>query len=110
MIHNFNVQEPYKTFLLNWQKTIEWRLNKGKFKKFLVWDILKLENWEKFKILRKTEYKTFFEMMKVEWIKKVLPDFEDIKEWVEKVYYKFYSPKKEKEFWVLAIEVELIKN
>ena len=48
-------------------------------------------------------------MMKIEWIKNVLPDFKDIQDWVEKVYYKFYSPEKEKEFWILAIEVELTK-
>ena len=60
--------------------------------------------------MRKTEYKTFFEMMKNEGIEKVLPDFKNIKEWVEKVYYKFYSPKKEKEFWILAIEVKVIKS
>jgi len=71
---------------------------------------LELKSWEKFEILRKTEYKTFFEMMKIEWIKNVLPDFKNIREWVEKVYYKFYSAEKEKEFWVLAIEIELIKT
>ena len=109
MIYNFNVAEPYKSFLLNWQKTVEWRLNKGKFKKYLVGDILEFETGEKFEILRKTEYKTFFEMMKTEGIEKVLPDFKNIKEWVEKVYYKFYSAEKEKEFWILAIEVKLIK-
>ena len=109
MIYTFNVQEPYRSFLLNWKKTVEWRLNKWKFKKFLVWDILEFDSWEQFKILRKTEYKTFFEMMSVEWIEKVLPDFENIREWVEEVYYKFYSPEKEKEFEILAIEIELLK-
>ena len=109
MIYTFNVQEPYRSFLLDWTKTVEWRLNKGKFKKFLNWDILEFDTWEQFKILRKTEYKTFFEMMKNEWIENVLPDFKDIKEWVEKVYYKFYSPEKEKEFGILAIEVKRIK-
>jgi ASC-1-like (ASCH) protein len=109
MTYNFNVQEPYKSFLLSWEKTVEWRLNKGKFKKFLVWDILEFETGEKFKILRKTEYKTFFEMIKIEWIENVLPDFKDIQDWVENVYYKFYSAEKEREFGILAIEVELIK-
>jgi ASC-1-like (ASCH) protein len=110
MIYDFNVAEPYKSFLLNWKKIVEWRLNKWKFKKFLVWDVLKLDTWEKFKILRKTEYKTFFEMMEAEWIEKVLPDFTDIQDWVEKVYYKFYSPEQERKFGVVAIEVELIKD
>ncbi len=33
MKYDFWVQGPYRTFLLNWQKTVEWRLNKGKFGK-----------------------------------------------------------------------------
>ena len=38
----FNVQEPYKTFILNWEKTFEWRLNKWKFLKMKDWDLLNL--------------------------------------------------------------------
>jgi ASC-1-like (ASCH) protein len=53
MIYDFWVQEPYKTFLLRWQKTIEWRLNKWKFQKIQVWDILELETWKQFKVLEK---------------------------------------------------------
>jgi ASC-1-like (ASCH) protein len=41
---------------------------------------LEFETGEKFKILRKTEYKTFFEMMETEGIEKVLPDFTDIQD------------------------------
>jgi ASC-1-like (ASCH) protein len=48
-------------------------------------------------------------MMETEGIEKVLPDFTDIQDWVEKVYYKFYSSEQERKFGVLAIEVELIK-
>ena len=70
---------------------------------------MEFDSWEQFKILRKTEYKTFFEMMNVEWIENVLPDFENIQNWVKKVYYKFYSAEKEKEFGILAIEVKLLK-
>ena len=109
MIYDFNVQEPYKSFLLNWKKTVEWRLNKWKFQQFLIWDILKMDSWEKFEILRKTEYKTFYEMMEVEWIEKVLPDKTDIQDWIDNVYFKFYSEKLEKEFWILAIEIKRIK-
>jgi len=109
MIYDFSVQEPYKSFLLNWQKTIEWRLNKWKFKMLKAGDILKLDTWEKFEVLRKTEYKSFFEIMGIEWIERVLPDFESIQDWVEKVYYKFYSKELEKKFGVVAVEIKLIK-
>lgn len=108
MIYDFWVQEPYKSFLLNWKKTIEWRLNKWKFKKISIWDVLEFETWEKFKVIWKIIYKSFFEMMKIEWIENVLPDYDNIQKWVEEVYYKFYSPEKENEFWVSAIKVELL--
>ena len=47
-------------------------------------------------------------MMEVEWIDKVLPDYIDIQKWIEEVYYKFYSPEWEKEYWVVALKVELV--
>jgi len=108
MIYDFWVQEPYKAFLLNWKKTIEWRLNKWKFKKIEIWDILELDTWEQFKIIWKRIYKSFFDMMSKEGVEKVLPDYDNVQEGVEEVYYKFYSQEKEKEFWVSAIEVQLL--
>jgi len=108
MIYDFWVQEPYKTFLINWQKTIEWRLNKWKFKKIKKWDILVMDTWEKFEVLWKNIYKTFYEMMKIEWLEKILPDKKDIQDWVESVYYKFYSKEMEKEFWIVWIMVKLL--
>jgi ASC-1-like (ASCH) protein len=108
MIYDFWVQEPYKSFLLNWKKTVEWRLNKGKFKNLEIGDVLEFDTWERFKVLWKREYVSFFKMMESEWVEKVLPDYADIQKWVEEVYYKFYSPKLEKEYWVVAVEVGLL--
>lgn len=110
MIYDFWVQEPYKSFLLNWEKTVEWRLNKWKFAKIATWDILKMDSWEKFQVLDKRIYKSFFEMMEKEWIENVLPDKTDILDWVKTVYYKFYSPELEKKFWVSAIKVKLLEK
>jgi len=109
MKYDFWVQEPYKTFLLNWQKTVEWRLNKGKFWKIVTWDILYFDSWEEFEVLEKKIYKSFYEMMKKEGLENVLPDKNDIQNWVESVYYKFYSKDLEKKFWVAAIKVKRIK-
>ena len=109
MHHPFHVQQPYKTFLLNWQKTIEWRLNKGKFWKIKPWDILFFDSWEEFEVLKKNIYKNFAEMMEKEGLKNVLPDKIDIKNWVETVYYKFYSKELEEKFWVSAIKVKRVK-
>jgi len=109
MYHTFQVQEPYKSFLLNWQKTVEWRLNKGKFAKIVPWDILCFETWEEFEVLEKNIYKSFFKMMEKEGFKNVLPDKDDIKDGVETVYYKFYSKDLEEKFWVAGVKVKRIK-
>jgi ASC-1-like (ASCH) protein len=109
MKYDFWVQEPYKSFLLNWQKTVEWRLNKWKFAKIVQWDILFFDSWEEFQILEKNIYKSFYEMMEKEGLENVLPDKEDIQNWVETVYYKFYSKELETKFWVSAIKAKRIK-
>ena len=104
-----NVQEPYKTFILNWEKTFEWRLNKWKFAEMEVWDFLKLENTkEKFEIISKNIFANFYKMMENLWFEKVIPDAESIDDAVNNVYYKFYSPEDEKKFWVVAIEIKKI--
>ena len=55
------MQEPYKTFILNWEKTFEWRLNKWKFAEMQVWDILEFENTkEKFEIISKNIFIIIF--------------------------------------------------
>jgi len=109
MKFDFGVQEPYKSFLLNWQKTVEWRLNKWKFAKIVPWDILYFESWEEFEVSEKKAYKSFYEMMEKEGLKNVLPDKNDIKNGVETVYYKFYSKKLEEKFWVVAIKIKRVK-
>jgi len=69
-----------------------------------------MDSWEKFLVLWKKTYKTFFDMMTQEWIKKVLPDKDDILDWVNTVYYRFYSKEEEKEFWISAIELNFLKD
>lgn len=104
-----NVQEPYKTFILNWEKAFEWRLNKWKFAEMEVWDFLEFENTkEKFEIISKNIFANFSKMMENLWFKKVIPDAKSIDDAVNNVYYKFYSPEDEKKFWVVAIEIKKI--
>lgn len=103
--YDFSVQEPYKTYILENIKTVEGRLNKGKFKKMNIWDILSFETGEVFTITDKRQYKTFHEMIKNEWIKVVIPDARNIDEAVD-AYYQFYTKQQEKEFWVVAISIQ----
>jgi len=102
-----DIQEPYKTFLLSWDKIIEWRLDKWKFNKMKIWDIIQVDDVE-FEIWRKQKYSSFKEMLEKEWIQNVLPDKTDIKDWLKNVYYKFYTPEDEKKYWVVAIELKKI--
>jgi ASC-1-like (ASCH) protein len=108
-IIKLNVQEPYLSFILNKQKTVEGRLNKGKFKDFKIGDILLIGPEEKRFLIDKTIiYKSFREMIEKEGIENVIPDKDNIDE-AEAVYYNFYTKEQEKEFGVLAIKIKEIK-
>ncbi len=105
---NINVQEPYLSFILNGQKTVEGRLNKGKFATIQLGDILIINNLiDKFKIVGKNNYPTFKAMIEAEGLKNIIPDKETIDEAVD-VYYNFYTNDQEKEFGVLAIQLKKI--
>ena len=103
-----NIQEPYYSLIVNGQKTIEGRLNKGKFASIQKDDILILapKNLE-FKVITKNVYKSFQEMIKVEGVENVIPDKSDINEAVN-VYYKFYTKEQEQKFGVVAIKIKQI--
>jgi ASC-1-like (ASCH) protein len=103
-----NIQEPYLSFILNGQKTIEGRLNKGKFKEFKTGDILLVgQKEDKFIIERLTIYSSFREMLEKEGIKNVIPDKNTIDE-AEGIYYNFYTKEQEKEFGILAIKINKV--
>lgn len=109
MQYPFNVKEPYKTFLLNWQKTIEWRLNKWKFINMKKWDILQFDSWEKFIVENVSHYQSFKEMIQILWRENIIPDAKDDEE-ARNVYYRFYTPEDEKKFWVVWIQVKRISE
>ena len=106
---SINVQEPYYPFIISGQKTIEGRLNKGKFASIQEGDTLILapKNIE-FEVVGKNIYNSFKEMIKSEGVKNVVPDKIDIEEAVN-VYYKFYTKEQENEFGVSAIKIKKIK-
>jgi len=103
----FNVQEPYLSFIKSGQKTVEGRLNKGKFGYLEIGDILTLSDSSnlEFEVTGKRAYTTFQEMIISEGIERVIPDKESIKDAVD-VYYRFYTPEQEQEFGVLAVEIK----
>lgn len=107
-IFQANKQEPYLSLILNEIKTVEGRLNKGKFKEMQVGDLVETAE-ERFEILEKNTYKTFREMILSEGIENVIPDKTTIDDAVN-VYYRFYTKEQEREFGVVAIKIKKIKK
>ena len=106
MLIQFNVQEPYKSQILSGQKTVEGRLNKGKFWALKVGDFLQFDDTgEQVKVVNLTLYPSFQEMFESEGLKHIVPDIKTIEQGIA-VYRKFYSIEQEKEFWVIAIEMK----
>ncbi len=109
MKYTIDIQEPYKTFLLSWQKTIEWRLHKWKFADLQIWDILQFDSWEEFTVENVTYYQSFKEMVQTLWRENIIPDSKDDEEALD-VYYRFYIPEDEKKYWVVWIQVKRINK
>lgn len=105
MIITINIQEPYFSLVMSGQKTVEGRLNKGKFEDAAVGDILFVNEAQNFLVIGKRIYSTFAQMIEVEGVEKVIPGAVSITEAVD-VYYKFYTPEQEKEFGVVALEIK----
>ncbi|MFA5000021.1 MAG: ASCH domain-containing protein [Patescibacteria group bacterium] len=107
-IISLDVQEPYLSFILNGQKTVEGRLNKGKFKELKVGDKLSIGPDEKLFIVDQiNNYDGFRNMIIGEGLKNVIPDKNTLEE-AEAVYYKFYTKEQEKEFGVIAIRIKML--
>jgi ASC-1-like (ASCH) protein len=103
-IFNIVIQEPYFSNILSGNKTIEGRLNKGKFKKIKVGDLLRINNFSNFRVVGKNNYKFFRELLEKEGFKNVIPDKGNIEEAIG-VYNKFYSSTQEEEFGVVAFKI-----
>lgn len=60
----FIVKDPYKSLILSGEKTVEGRLNKGKFADLKIWDYLKFEDTrEVLEVVNLTSYPTFQSML-----------------------------------------------
>jgi ASC-1-like (ASCH) protein len=106
-IFEINIQEPYHSYVLSGEKSVEGRLNKGKFKEIQTGDFLLINNEYKFKVIEKNTYNFFKEMIEKEKVENVIPDIDNIEDAVN-VYYKFYTKEQEKEFGVVAIKIKRI--
>ncbi len=103
---SINIIEPYLSYILNGQKIIEGRLNKGKFKDLKIGDILLIGTEKKiFNIERISIYDNFKDMLSKEGVHNVVPNKDTVEEAVE-VYYGFYTKEQESKFGVLAIKIK----
>lgn len=101
---DINIQEPYFNFIMSGKKTIEGRLNKGKFINLQIGDVLRINNQVNFVIQKINYYNDFKTMITTEGLNNVIPDAKNLSEALD-VYYKFYSPDDEINFGVLAIKI-----
>lgn len=108
--YNNHRAEPYFTFMQQGKKTIEGRVKKGYYRLVKPGDHIIIYNEEETKKLevlvkRVTTYKSFREMLENEPFHQVLPDAKNISDGIN-IYRRFYTPKQERQFGVVAIEIE----
>lgn len=105
-----NLQEPYRFLVLTGKKTIEGRLNKGKFAAIKIGDIFEVKpELIRFRVIGKNNYPSFKDMLANEGLKNVVPDKKNMVEAL-KVYRKYFSKEQEKKFGVVAFKLIQIEK
>ncbi len=107
MIHEVFVQEPWFSHIKSGSKTIEGRLNKGRFESMKVGDLIKFQNnsFQDGSFFRQIseiyKYKTFAEYLG-KHLAQALPGIKSIEDGVA-IYRAFYSEEDEKKYGILAV-------
>jgi ASC-1-like (ASCH) protein len=108
-----HLSEPWFSMISLGLKTVEGRLNKGRFNDMEIGDIIEWHN-EDFKerkiltkIIEKNKYKTFEEYLVSEGLSACLPGIPSLEHGLS-VYFKYFSKEKESEFGVVAIKIKVI--
>lgn len=111
-------------YIIEGKKTVEGRLNRGKFKDFQIGDLIwlrrdyrdeygRLQDGEKrqacVEIVGIRHYQTFADMIEAEGYKTVIPNAESA-EAALAVYNSYYTIDQQLEYGVLAIEIALVNN
>lgn len=106
----FGVQDPWFSFIKTKKKTIEGRLNKGKFKELKKGQLIIFENGKNnvlVKITKLCTYKSFEEYLSQEGLARTVPNTKTISNGVD-IYRQFYSKENEQEHGILAIHFKMI--
>lgn len=107
------VSEPWFTLIKLGHKTVEGRLNVGRFKHFKEGDIITWTNLNfgkrtiETKVVYTKVYKTFKEYLESEELENALPGIDNIAMGLD-VYYKYYSKEDERKNGVIAIKLQIV--
>ena len=109
--HHCSVQEPWFTLIQAKLKTVEGRLNSGKFATFrkgdhICWSVKGSKKRCTCTVVDSVQYDTFASMLDTEGIQNVLPGVPDIESGV-KVYRQFYTREREAVGGVRAIHLRV---
>lgn len=102
-----NVNKIWYDYIKEGNKTIEGRLDKGKFSQLKIGQeiyFINERNKIKVKIFNITKYKSFKQYLEMEGLKRTLPGITNIKDGVD-VYYSYYTKEMEKLYGVLSIDI-----
>jgi ASC-1-like (ASCH) protein len=107
-IKEFNVSEPWFSYISKGKKCIEGRLFKGQFKDLKKNDIIKWTNNDNSvttKIIKILRYNSFEEYLTQEGLKRTLPGILTLQDGIN-TYYKYYTKEQEKEYGIMAIYIK----
>ncbi len=101
---NINVSNVWYNYISNGEKTIEGRLNKGKFADLKINDKIIINNEKVMTIIKINYYNSFYDYLEKEGLKNTLPGITNINDGCNE-YYKFYNKDDEKKYGIIAIHI-----
>ena len=111
-----HLSEPWFTLIKLGIKKVEGRLNKGEFSNMKKDDIITFINSDlgfdrkyNVKIIKSTNYNTFYLYLKNETLNKCLPGIDTIDDGLN-VYYKYYTKADEETYKIKALTLKVIKD
>lgn len=110
MLARKHLSEPWFSLVLQGKKTVEGRINDGFFKDIAVGDKFIFYNGDRsfeVRVIAKRFYKTFLHCLEIEGLEKILPTIDNYADGIN-VYRKYYSIDEEREFGVIAIEINVV--
>lgn len=110
---NTHLSEPWFSLIATGLKTVEGRINKGKFAGLAIGDIITFYNDDfnhreiSVKVTRKTSYPDFKTYLESETLARTVPGQPTIEHGLS-VYYKYYTKEQEHEHGIIAIGIEVM--